>query len=182
MLDVTEAWQGAASVWTHTENIGQHREPCLAGIEAGLKADGHHGAAVARHMENIFQDSEPPVLIPIDLIRRCLGVFENDSESEDKHRRLSGFGEWLGAISQRDPELALAAAEIYLAYVKRAKPFFYDYENRLVQLITRLFAEAEEREESDYGAMLERVVAVQDSLLSLGVNSIDDWLKAAERQ
>ncbi len=48
--------------------------------------------------------------------------------------------------------------------------------------MTRLFAEAEEREESDHGAMLIRVVAVQDLLLSLGVDSIDSWLKAAERQ
>ena len=48
--------------------------------------------------------------------------------------------------------------------------------------MTRLFAEAEEREESDHGTMLKRVVAVQDLLLSLGVNSINDWLKAAERQ
>jgi hypothetical protein len=104
------------------------------------------------------------------------------SDSEDKHHRLFGFDEWLNAISQRDPELALAASEIYLAYVIRAKPFFYDHENRLVQLMTRLFAEAEEREESDHGAMLKRVVAVQDLLLSLGVNSINDWLRAAERQ
>nr|VFJ66040.1 MAG: NACHT domain-containing protein [Candidatus Kentron sp. DK] len=181
-LDVTEAWQGAASVWTHTENIRQHREPCLAGIGAGLKADGHHAAAVARHVENIFRDSAPPASIPIDLIRRCFDVFENDSDSEDKHHRLFGFDKWLGAISQRDPELTLAAAEIYLAYVKRTQPFLHDYDNRLVQLITRLFAEAEEREGTDHGAMLQRVVAVQDLLLSLGVNSINDWLKAAERQ
>ena len=72
--------------------------------------------------------------------------------------------------------------EFSLAYVSHAKPYFYDHENRLVQLMTRLFAEAEEREESDHGAMLKRVVSVQDLLLSLGVNSINDWLKAAERQ
>jgi hypothetical protein len=48
--------------------------------------------------------------------------------------------------------------------------------------MTGLFAEAEEREEYDRGAMLKRVVAVQDVLLSLGLNSINDWLKAAERQ
>nr|VFK41630.1 MAG: hypothetical protein BECKSD772F_GA0070984_10972 [Candidatus Kentron sp. SD]VFK47019.1 MAG: hypothetical protein BECKSD772E_GA0070983_10862 [Candidatus Kentron sp. SD]VFK81099.1 MAG: hypothetical protein BECKSD772D_GA0070982_12212 [Candidatus Kentron sp. SD] len=181
-LDIAGAWQGAASVWTNAGNIGQHREPCLAGIEAGLKAGSHHAAAVARQMENIFRDSAPPVSIPIDLIRRCFGVIENDSDSEEKHHRLFGFDEWLSAISQRDPDLALAAAKIYLAYVKRTKPGLYDYKDRLVQMITRLFTEAEEREESDHGAMLKRVVAAQDSLLSLGVNSIDDWPKAAERQ
>lgn len=179
-LDITEAWHGAASVWTHTGNIRQHREQCLAGIEAGLKAGGPHAAAVARHVDDIFRDNTPPILIPIELIQLCFSVFESDSEG--KHHRLFGFDEWLNAISQRDPELALAATEIYLAYVSRAKPIFYDHENRLVQLMTRLFAEAEEREGSDHGAMLKRVVAVQDLLLSLGINSINEWLKAAERQ
>lgn len=179
-LDVTEAWQGAASVWTHHENIKRHREQCLAGIEAGLNANRPHAAAVAQHVENIFRGDTPLVIIPIELIRLCFAVFENDSEN--KHHRLFGFDEWLNATSQRDPELALAATEIYLVYVSRAKPYFYDHENRLVQMMTRLFAEAEEREESDNGAMLKRVVSVQDTLLSLGVNSINDWLKAVERQ
>lgn len=179
-LDITEAWQGAASVWTHTGNIKQHREQCLAGIEAGLKADSHHATAVARHVDNIFRDNTPPISIPIELIRFCFSVFESDSEY--KHHRLFGFDEWLNATSQRDPEVALAVAEIYLACISRAKPYFYDHENRLVQLMTRLFAEAEEREEADHGAMLTRVVLVQDLLLSLGMNSINDWLKAAERQ
>lgn len=179
-LDVTEAWHGAASVWTHPENIKQHREQCFAGIEVGLNANAPHAVAVAQHVDHIFQDNTPPISIPIELIRLCFSVFENDSEN--KHHRLFGFDEWLNATSQRDPELALAATEIYLAYVSHAKPYFYDHENRLVQLMTRLFAEAEEREESDHGAMLKRVVSVQDLLLSLGVNSINDWLKAAERQ
>lgn len=179
-LDATEAWRGAGSVWSHPENIKQHREQCLAGIEAGLNAASPHAAAVAQQIDHICRDSTPPISIPIELIRLCFRVFENDSE--DKHHRLFGFDEWLGATSQRDPEHALAATEIYLAYVSRAKPYFYDHENRLTQLMTRLFAEAEEREESDHGAMLQRVVSVQDTLLSLGVNSINDWLKAAERQ
>lgn len=179
-LEIAEAWQGAAHVWTHPVNIKQHREQCLAGIEAGLNADGPHAVAVARQVESIFRSNAQPVSIPIELIQLCFREFENDSEH--KHHRLFGFDNWLNAIAQRDPETALAATEIYLAYVSRAKPYFYDHENRLVQLMTRLFADAEEREESDHGAMLQRVVLVQDLLLSLGVNSISDWLKAAERQ
>ena len=179
-LGLTEAWRGAASVWTHTANIRQHHEQCLAGIESGLRAGRPHAEAVARHVCDIFRDSAPPISIPIELIRLFFSVSENDSEN--KHHSLFGFDEWLNATSQRDPEFALAATEIYLAYVSHAKPYFYDHENRLVQLMTRFFAEAEEREESDHGAMLKRVVSVQDLLLSLGVNSINDWLKAAERQ
>jgi hypothetical protein len=177
-LDIAEAWQGAASVWTHPENVKQHREQCLTGIETGLKTDSCHAGVVARHTENIFRDKTPPISIPIELIQLCFTVFEIDSEN--KHHRLFGFDEWLNAISQRDPDLALAATEIYLAYVSRAKPYFYDHKNQLVQLVTRLFTEAEEREESDHGAMLKRVVSVQDLLLSLGVNSINEWLKMAE--
>jgi hypothetical protein len=179
-LDITEAWDGAASVWTHPGNIKQHREQCLAGIEVGLNAGSPHATAVARHVGNIFRDNAPPTSIPIELIRLCFSVLENDSENN--HDRLFGFDGWLNATSQRDPELALAATEIYLTYVSRAKSYFHDHENRLVQLMTRLFAEAEEREESDHGEMLKRVVSAQDLLLSLGGNSINDWLKAAERQ
>ena len=179
-LDITEAWQGAANVWSHTENIRQYREQCLAGIKAGLKAGSPHAKAVARYVDKIFLENAQPISIPIELIRLCFSGFENDSEN--KHRRLLRFKEWLNATSQRDPELALGATEIYLAYVSYANPPFDDYENQLVQLMTRLFAEAEEREESDHGKMLKRVVSVQDMLLSLRVNSINDWLKAAERQ
>lgn len=76
---------------------------------------------------------------------------------------------------------ALEATEIYLEFVQRTKPYLYDHENNLTQLLTRLFAQAEEQEESDNGAMLQRVVSVQDALLALGVNGVNDWLKAAER-
>jgi hypothetical protein len=179
-LDITEAWQGAASVWTHPENIKQHREQCLTGIETGLRTDRRHAAIVARQTEKIFRDKTPPISIPVELIQLCINVFEIDSEN--KHHRLFGFDEWLNAISQRDPDLALATTEIYLAYVSRAKTYFYDHNNQLVQIVTRLFAEAEEREESDRGTMLNRVVSAQDLLLSLGFNSVNDWLKMAERQ
>ncbi|MCU7932798.1 MAG: ATP-binding protein [Candidatus Thiodiazotropha sp. (ex Codakia rugifera)] len=179
-LNITEAWQGATSVWTNTGNIRQHHEQCLAGIEAGLNAGSPHETAVVRYVDNIFRENTPPIPIPTELIQHCLSALENDSKN--KHHRLVGFDEWLNATSQRDPETALTATEIYLAYINRAKPYFYDYRDNFVQLMTRLFAEAEEREESDGGAMLKRVVSLQDLLLSLGLNSINDWLRAAERQ
>jgi len=69
----------------------------------------------------------------------------------------------------------------YIAYLSNSVSYLYDHENLLVQLMTSLFAESEEREESDNGSMLTRVVRLQDLLLSLGGTSIDDWLKAAER-
>ena len=75
----------------------------------------------------------------------------------------------------------MAVTEIYLQYVRNSKPYLYDHENNITQLLTRLFSEAEEREEFDGGEMLCRVVAIQDGLLSLGVDDVSDWLKAAER-
>lgn len=180
-LDKTEAWQGAATVWTNVENIQQHREQCLSGLDEGLNAGATHAEAVAEQMGHLFHDKSAVIAVPIELIRRCFGVFKNNSDIEKKHHRLFGFHEWLNATSQHDPEQALAATEIYLAYVSHCKLYLYDHEDSLTQLMTRLFAEAEEREESDYGAMLHRVVVAQDTLLSLGVNGVADWLKAAER-
>lgn len=180
-LDSTDAWRGAATVWTHSENIRQHREQCLIGMGSGLNAGGSHALAVARKMEHVFDDKAAVISVPIELIRCCFSVFESDSDSENKHHRLFRLHGWLNATSHHDPEQALAITEIYLAYVSHSKRYLYDHENNLTQLMTRLFAEAEEREESDSGAMLRRVVVLQDTLLSLGVNGVVDWLKAAER-
>jgi len=180
-LDRTEAWQGAATVWTNFENIQQHREQCLPGLDAGLNAGAIHAEAVAEKMGHLFSDKSTVISVPIELIRRYFDVLKNDNDEEKKHHRLFGFHEWLNATSQHDPEQALDATEIYLAYVSHCKPYLYDHKDSVTQLMTRLFAEAEEREESDYGAMLQRVVVAQDTLLSLGVNGVVDWLKAAER-
>ena len=179
VLDATYAWRGATSVWTHPENISKHREQCLAGIEAGLNARSAHAAAVAGKMDNLFTKEALTISLPTKLILHCFEILEKNGEN--KHHRLTGLGAWLNATAQRDPEQALAITEIYLAYVKRTKPYLHDYENNLTQLLTRLFAQAEEREESDHRDMLKRVVALQDALLSLGVDGVNNWLKAAER-
>lgn len=178
-LNSSEAWLGATTVWTHSKNIQMSREQCLAGIRAGLNTRADCAEVVVGQMDEIFRETTVLIEIPLDIIRRCFSVFESDSKN--KHHRLHGFHEWLNATSQHDPEHALSVTEIYLAYARNSKPHLYDHENKLTQLITRLFSEAEEREESDSGSMLQRVVVVQDTLLSLGVNSVFDWLKAAER-
>ena len=179
VMDTTEAWWGAASVWTHPENIRKHREQCLAGLEAGLNARNAHAKSVAGQMDHLFRDKALVVSVPTALIQRHFDVLEKDDKN--KHHRLIGLDAWLNSTAQHDPEQALAITEIYLAYVKRTKPYLHDYDNNLTQLLTRLFADAEDREESDQGDTLKRVVAVQDTLLELGVDGIDKWLKAAER-
>nr|WP_281260996.1 AAA family ATPase [Agarilytica rhodophyticola] len=179
-LNVAGAWRGSASVWTHTENIKQHRSQCLSGIEAGLNSGNSLAIEVANKMSALFSNDTSTIIIPIHLIKLYLSVLESDPK--DKSHRIPRFNEWLNATAQQDPETALAALEMYLSYISRDQSYFYDHGDHLVQLVTRLFAEAEEREESDNGEMLCRVVSVQDLLLSLGGSSILDWLKAAERQ
>ena len=178
-VDAIKAWRGAASVWTHTGNFKQHRDQCLAGIEAGLNTNFQNASSIAQKIENLFRDNTPVIIIPKELIRLFFTTLESDSEN--KHHRLNWFGKWLNAVVHRDPELAITATEYYLDYINHTRQYLYDHENNLTQLMTRLFADAEEREESDHGKMLQRVVSIQDQLLSLGLDSINDWLKAAER-
>jgi hypothetical protein len=178
-MDVAEVWKGAARVWTNLENIKQHRSQCLTGIGAGLNQNCVHAEIIAKEIYNLFNDIEPNISIPIELIRSFFAAYGSNKENEHDH--VFGFSKWLNVIAQCDPEEAIAATEIYLAYIKHNGTHMYDYDNNLTQLMTRLFAEAEEREESDQGEMLQRVVSIQDTLLSLGLDSIHDWLKAAER-
>ncbi|MDD5334082.1 MAG: ATP-binding protein [Rhodoferax sp.] len=179
-LDTAEAWRGVASVWTHPRNVQLHREQCLAGLEAGLNAENQHAPAVARKYGNLFRETKPLVSTPIELLRRCFSLLESEA-TESARSDVHGFDAWLNASSILDPMHALEATEIYLDFVRSTKPYMYDHDNNLTQLLTRLFAQAEEQEESDSGAMLQRVVVVQDALLALGVSGVNDWLKVAER-
>lgn len=178
-VETADAWRGAASVWTHHSNIQRHKEQCFVGLEAGLSAGNPHAIIIAHEFTNLFQESAPLFTVPIELIQRCFNLFE--SEIDSKRNDIFGFDTWLNAISVHEPMYALEAVEIYLDFIRRTKVYIHDYKNSLTQLLTRLFAQAEELEESDSGAMLQRVVILQDTLLSLGVRGVNDWLKAAER-
>lgn len=179
VLDATEAWQGAASVWTYPENFQRHREECLAGLDAGLHTASQQAGAVAQACLSLVQDAQPLVAMPTTLLQRCFSLFEEGSGSV----RLSfyAFSKWVNALSLCDSKQALEAVEIYLHFVQRTKIHIYDPNHDFVQLLTRLFAQAEEEEELDGGAMLKRVVAIQDRLLVLGLTEVNEWLKAAER-
>lgn len=178
-LNAVDAWRGAASVWTHRENIRQHREQCHAGIVVGLSGSITNAAVIARQVGRLFDGSGQAISIPTSMIQRCFSIFETDMEN--KNHDFFAFGAWLNATAHRDPDQALASATTYLAYVGRTKAYLYDHEDNLTQLLTRLFAEAEEREGEDQGQMLKQVVGLQDTMLSLGVNGVKEWLGAAER-
>ncbi|AXF64650.1 hypothetical protein [Leclercia sp. W17] len=181
ILNSTEAWLGAATVWTNIENLQQHRDKCLAGIDAGLKTQNKNALEVAGQLALIFDDNNKLVFLSIELFSCCFSVLKKYNRDENKYHLFFRVHEWLNAISQQDPAQALALVEIYLDYIYYSKHYLYDHNDSLSQLMTRLFAEAEEREEFDSGEMLKRVVAIQDMLLSMGVEGVADWLKAAER-
>jgi len=179
VVETANAWRGAASVWTHPDNMRQFREQCLEGLKAGLNVENQYAPVIARKFRSLFRETTPLISIPINLLKRCFALLEIEPESA--RGDIYGFDAWLNATSLQDPVTALEATEIYLRFVQRTKPYVYDHENNLTQLLTRLFAQAEEEEELDCGSMLQRVVAIQDTLLALGVNGVNEWLKIAER-
>lgn len=174
-----DAWRGAASVWTHPENMQLHRIQCLSGLQAGLETDNSHAEVVAHKFVSLFRSSTPLVSLPIELLQCYFGALGTTSSPQQS--AVFALDDWLNATSVHEPEQALAATESYLEYVRRVNLHLHDYDNNFTRLLTRLFAQAEEQEELDNGAMLKRVVLVQDALLGLGINGMSDWLKAAER-
>jgi hypothetical protein len=177
-LASTDAWKGAATVWMHKGNHVKHAEQCLAGIRAGLNQADAIDVVMAKQMASLFRKEPPQVCIPADIIDRYFSAYEQNQSGE--RFRLYGFDEWLNAISQSNPDESLAAAERFAVFMRGGNHPVYD-RGPLSQLLTRLFREAEEREESDDGQMLCRVIALQDAFLAIGVNGLQDWLRDAER-
>ncbi|CAN7397764.1 AAA family ATPase [Acidovorax sp. LjRoot194] len=180
IVNMVEAWRGAASVWSHPENYQSHSKQCCFGLEVGMSPENLNAATVARKLRHLLGETSSLVVVPQSLIKRCFELLEKETEAN--RPELYGFDAWLNAVSQREPVVALAVSEIFLEFAQRTRPYLYDHENNLTQLLTHLFAHAEEVEESDGGAMIQRVVALQDKLLAIGVNGVSEWLKAAERQ
>ncbi|WP_235011110.1 AAA family ATPase [Photobacterium aquimaris] len=178
-LKTEEAWIGAINVWTHKNNIKQNREQCYFGIEASLSSENPYAIIIAHRLRNLFKGQDQPLTIPINLLEKYFYLLKNDIDS--KQRDIFGFDAWLNSIAINDPFYALDVFEIYLDFLYHTKVYLSDYKNNLTQLLTCLFAQAEEQEESDNGVMLQRVVTIQDTLLTMGVNAVNDWLKAAER-
>jgi len=179
-MDSTDAWLGAASVWSHIGNYQSHTTQCSDGLEAGMTENKPHAVAIAHKFLNLFRNTTPLAVLPLPFIQRSFELLASKTDSFG--RDTYDFNEWLNATAQRAPADALSAAEIYVDFVRRTKSKLYDHKNNLTQLLTHLFAYAEEMEESDSGEMIQRVVKLQDALLALGVNGMDEWLKAAERQ
>ncbi|CAI8856294.1 ATPase_AAA_core domain-containing protein [Pseudomonas sp. IT-P258] len=178
-LENEDAWKGAISIWTNESNLRQCREFCLDGLNNILQSNSASCKNVAHKFTDIFRQVSPPVLVPLEFIENYFAALGSDSDRS--HRNIYGFDGWLNAVSGRDPMFSLKVTQVYLAFAQHAGASIYDLDHNFTQLLTRLFSEAEEREESDKGEMLGMVVAIQDAMLALGVNGVSEWLEAAER-
>lgn len=177
-LNTVHAWKGAATVWTHHENLAGYSKLCLTGIRLGLEQENEIPVCIAKRMSSLFRKNVSIHPIPFDLIDRYFSVIEQ--KQGDQHFHLYDFDAWLNALSQANPDEALEIAERFAAYVRSANYLLHDLGD-ITQLLTNLFREAEEREEADEGALLNRVVALQDAFLSSGFNALQNWLRDAER-
>ncbi|WMJ09397.1 ATP-binding protein [Nitrosomonas sp. sh817] len=177
-LGSTDAWKGAASVWSNNENVTQHPEQCFFGIQAGLKEAGNIASTVAEKVSTLFGKHQPLVPISPDIFDKYLSIIERDQSNG--HFHFNNIESWLNAASQLRPDDTLDSAEKLAAFIRSTKHPIYSF-GALSQLLTRLFREAEEREESDTGTMLRRVISLQDSFLVIGINGLQEWLRDAER-
>lgn len=173
-----DAWDGAASVWVTNADNHEFAGECLASLQKAA-AQPLAKQALLRHIGLLFKATQPIVRVPVELFR---AIYPSDgSESAMVSNISPRLGEWLCVFVDMEPEEALEMAEIAakIATARGVSPF-YD-SNHLGTLLTSLLREAEERERSDKGAMLARVVALQDIFLSMPTSDLTDWLHAAER-
>jgi len=178
-LEHTDAWLGALSVWTHPENAKKNSVQCFKGVSESTRDETEYAKVNARQLQNLFQADKPIIEVPLKLLERCFHLLEyQDSEQRPN---IFGVEEWLNAVSMNNPHYCINALNIFIEFVNRTNYPLYGHRKNFPQLLTRLFGEAEECEESDDGDMLEKVIAIQDSLLKKSVNGVYEWLEAAER-
>jgi len=169
------AWSGAASVFSANIASTKHRFLCTKGLLDALDFAADK-AEIIRKIDRVFYEN-PGLAVDLRLLRDFL-VVSTTLDDQKRNRNVRAIGEWLAPIGNSDPDFALEAAEIVLEHLSlvdlwNGEPF--------TKLLTALFREAEERELSDNGQFLARVVGVQDALLRRGVHKLEDWLKDAER-
>ncbi len=133
---------------------------------------------VAVQVNNELFDLRPPVNnLSADFLRRLVEALPQGERGQ--RQSLHAFFQWLSAIMPPSFDEALEAMEIMLATINADSTDFWFLADG--SILNSLFQEAEEREQSDAGAFLARVIAVQDTLLKTGAHGLDQWLKDAER-
>jgi hypothetical protein len=175
-FDSSEAWQGAAAVFATNAHQRDHTALCFSALQRVFDEGG--GDAAREEFGMIFRAKES-VAIPLALLRSYFEVLARLHGAEAE-QRLHEFPEWLLRLTAAAPMDALAAAEIALGRGPATAVRIWD-PDLFPTLLTKLFREAEDREQADGGALLKRVIAFQDLLLKANSYRIDDWLRDAER-
>lgn len=174
VIDQGAAWSGAASIFAANLGEVKLREQCNRGLLAALSSEQSKSEMLS-DFSTLFHENKC-MLIDLEFLRSYFDAFE--TKGIQTGRRLLGVGDWLASVGVSDPEYALQAAEIFLGHTAQLDAWDG---TPYTKLLTALFREAEERELSDGGDFLSRVVRVQDTLLRLGVHKLEDWLQDAER-
>lgn len=165
-------------MWVANAGNATHASECFAGMTAAASHPVAH-APLLQRMSALFQEQSPVPRIPLDLFR---SVYLSGGVGPKPGGNLApGIDEWLSRFAEIDPDHALEIAEIIggICNARDTTPF-YD-PKPLGTLLTSLFREAEDREASDNGEMLRKVVTLQDLFLSVPTSMLGEWLRAAER-
>lgn len=173
-----DAWDGAVMVWVANADNHEFAAECLSSLQ---EAASHAMArqALLRQLGRLFRSNKPIVKVPLDLFR---AVYVGDGDGGLVVGNMPPLlGDWLCLFVEIEPDEALEVAEIAANLSKARGPSPFHDPSQLGTLLTSLFREAEERERSDNGGMLARVIALQDIFLSMPTSDLSDWLHAAER-
>jgi hypothetical protein len=171
-----DAWTGAVTVWAANAHQVEHSEACFAGLAAALDNPAAW-PGVLSEVHALFREVAPITPVPASVLRSAL---DGRLIRDEQHFNHHGIDTWLCALAETQPDLALDAAELFAAAAKAGRVAVYD-DAPIARLLTLLFREAEEREESDQGEMLRRVIQVQDAFLAGPLEGLAQWLRDAER-
>lgn len=180
LLSVTDegAWTGVSQVLSSNFDKHDHFEKCLAGLTWMMNKAPQPMVVESAILFNTFGDNKPPLRFPSNFLKKLFSV--RNKIEQDHRGSLHGFMEWLEVLAETHIEESLLAAEIMLSVGDLGQDLDL-WHLTSGSVLSRLFQEAEDREASDGGHFLRRVIAVQDVLLKSGTYGLDQWLKDAER-
>lgn len=175
-VEEESAWIGTSRVFATNAGLNEHQTACFDMLEWVL-LHAPPSMNVASEVDHRLFAAESGIHhVPEPLLRT---VFAFRSRIDQVQRAApTSFLQWLEANAVDAPDQTLSAIEIMLngsQWSEEATLFFAP------SIFSALFQEAEEREDSDGGDFLHRVVAVQDVLLQFAGNTLYNWLKDAER-
>lgn len=170
-----DSWTGAIQVWVANLGQAEYADACRAGLEVAV-GQPRAASGIESSVNHIFGSAVASRNLPVTFLKALLTV---KSGSDSKHLPYN-VDDWLVANAETRPDDALELAEAIVSEMKSGAQLHFESDS-LGELLTAFFREAEDRELGDAGAMLSRVITLQDSLIELQHTNIESWLRAAER-